>query len=712
MGTLRIDFSPDAPWSWYEYSGLKLVVAGLNSTMAESHLEKDHYGYLGEKQLRWFTDKLRAYKDEGWFRLGVMHHNQQRGVPSDDESLHGADDLRRHLGGSLNLLLHGHTHEGKVHWLDRDVPILSTGSAAVTAEARPEEVPNQYQVLRLHPDRTERYTRCYDPRDKRWIGDNRGSVKGDGWITEIPVSFDAVAGAFPVGHTPPIDDRGSLIGGRLHEARVPEFVPRCDDLLSRVEEVCRIRQPGATVTQVQAGIEYLRVAETDGAHCHQYPVGVADGGLTADYLARFLAEVHRPYRGADPGVISQIVYPAADRPPQTLIDEAVRQGARIMSLVEYQGLIDFGAYLERQTRRLENDRIYPPSLYVPQRMDCEIGWDRFDSEDALATVTEWLAQPEPRFVLLLGDFGTGKSFLPHMLALELARRDEGPTPVLIEMRRLQKARTLDELVAQHLVGAGEDRVDVKAFRSMLEWGRVALLFDGFDELALRVTYERAAEHFDTLIEAAGGRAKVVTTSRTQHFESEHQIKSALAQRADRLPGRRIGRLAGFAEPQIRRFLVNRYGNEPEADARLDCIRDIRDLFGLAANPRMLGFIADLPAEQLRQARERAGEITAATLYELLIERWLEHEHARAEPRGALPSLSLSGLRDGVTQLAFRLWQQMEPGVRPGDLHDEAALLTPSSRWRTWTRPQPPISSARAPSWCATRKAASASSTSR
>jgi hypothetical protein len=324
-GTASIQFTPDEPWSWYEYDDLKLVVAGLNSTMAESHRDADHHGYLGEKQLRWFMEKLRAYKEQGWFRLGVMHHNQQRGVPSDDESLHDAHDLRRHLGGSINLLLHGHTHEGKVHWLDRNVPIFSTGSAAVTAEARPEEVPNQYEVLRLHPDRIERWTRGYDPRDKRWIGDNRGSEHGDRWITEIPVFFDAFAGAFPVGRTPPVDERGSLMGRRLQQGRAAEPSERRDDLLSRVEEVCRIRQPGAQVTRAQAeGIEYLRVAETDGSHCHQYPVGVAEGGLSADYLARFLAEVHRPYRGADPGVTSLIVYLATDRPPRT----SMRPGSR------------------------------------------------------------------------------------------------------------------------------------------------------------------------------------------------------------------------------------------------------------------------------------------------------------------------------------------------------------------------------------------------
>ncbi|MGH8479457.1 MAG: hypothetical protein ACREXK_07770 [Gammaproteobacteria bacterium] len=101
-------------------------------------------------------------------------------------------------------------HPPRAITLKRSVPILSTGSAGVTAEARPEEVANQYQVLRLHPDRIERYTRCYDPGQKRWIGDNRGSEQGDRWITELRVSFEAVAGLFPVAYTmPPVEEAGS-----------------------------------------------------------------------------------------------------------------------------------------------------------------------------------------------------------------------------------------------------------------------------------------------------------------------------------------------------------------------------------------------------------------------------------------------------------------------------------------------------------------------
>ena len=87
----------------------------------------------------------------------------------------------------------------------------------------------------------------------------------------------------------------------------------------------------------------------------------------------------------------------------------------------------------------------------------------------------------------------------------------------------------------------ELRFDLKKFRYMLEKGRIALLFDGFDELAQRVSYDSTTEHFDTLLEAAGGQAKVVVTSRTHHFVSDKQVRSALMHRAEALV-----RAPGFA----------------------------------------------------------------------------------------------------------------------------------------------------------------------
>jgi 3',5'-cyclic AMP phosphodiesterase CpdA len=194
-GQSSIRFTEAAPWTLYEIEDLKVVVAGLNSTWRESHRPQDHYGWAGEKQLRWFAGKLRTYKERGWLRLGLIHHNVLRRAHEDNENLHDADELRSILGGELNLLLHGHTHQARLDFLGR-LPVLSTGSASVVADARPQEVPNQYQLIRIFPDRIWFGARQYAPDQKRWIGDTRSSPSGNQWFHEEPVTLERVEAAF------------------------------------------------------------------------------------------------------------------------------------------------------------------------------------------------------------------------------------------------------------------------------------------------------------------------------------------------------------------------------------------------------------------------------------------------------------------------------------------------------------------------------------
>lgn len=218
------------------------------------------------------------------------------------------------------------------------------------------------------------------------------------------------------------------------------------------------------------------------------------------------------------------------------------------------------------------------------------------------------------------------------------------------MQALEKARTLDVLVAQHLADSGMDRIDLEAFRYMLREGRLVLLFDGYDELALRVTFDRAADHLGTLLQAAIGNAKVVLTSRTQHFYSDRQVRTALLDLIDKTGGFRLARLQPFTEPQIHTFLVKHFEDqEPQhahaeslAEARFRLLDEVKDLLGLSANPRMLGFIADLPEEDLRHARNKTGVVTAAALYERLIERWFKNEDERVHRPGAPPDAARAG----------------------------------------------------------------------
>ncbi|MEZ4314403.1 MAG: pentapeptide repeat-containing protein, partial [Polyangiaceae bacterium] len=455
----------------------------------------------------------------------------------------------------------------------------------------------------------------------------------------------------------PERDRGVRIG-RFHR---------------RVEQAIRHKEPGAAVEWREAAApvhQVLEVTRRDGDYWEQFPVGVVEGALSTDWLDAFLSGVVEKYRETDAFAAAWVVH-TSTVPPE-IAAFARRRGVRPWTFTELQGLLDFRDYLAHQTRQLKEDKVYPSRLFVPQRLTYVLGREEVVAEDALAHLSARLTHEGAQLFLILGDFGTGKTFLMHELSMRLAEAGSPLVPVLIELRKLDKARSLDELLGQHFVPErGMSRFDHGAFRYMLEQGRIALLFDGFDELVARVSYERASEHLDTVLQAAGGEAKVVITSRTQHFLTDLQVVTAFGKHAEKR-GFRFMKLGTFDEARILNFLRRRLGSEASARARFELLGSVDDLAGLSENPRMLGFIADLTDEELLEARAKAkakpGEkIGSAELYSALIERWLVHEFERRHPRGVLPGLGVEQRRSAAREVALLMWDRRAEEVRLEDI---------------------------------------------
>jgi WD40 repeat protein len=638
-----IQFAPDEPWTLFEVPDLQLAVAGLNSTIAESHLPGDHHGELGELQLRWFARRLGELARGGWTRIGVTHHNPQVGGRREGEGLRDFADLDRLLAPHLDLLLHGHPRDLAPRQLTGGVPVLSTGRPA--AGGRAGEAHASYQVVRMGAE-IGRWARRHEPAARRWVEEREAGRTVPGQPPRL-------------GHPP---------------RRRPE--PAHDDFLARVKEVCRLRVPQAGVTRITPaeGPEYLRVTAAAGAAIASvYPVGAYERGLTLDELEHFARHVHDRYRSGDERVRSELVY-GGERAPAELVERGRRLGVRVVSFVEYQGLLDLRGYRDWLTRRLELDRLHPPGLYVPQRYELMEGGGGV-REDLLGALVEWLASPQGRFVLVLGDFGTGKTFLLNQLVRRLPAELPHLTPILVQLGSLERRRSLRELAALHLAAAGQQDIELAAFEYMLHEGRIALLFDGYDELAVRVTYDRAADHFQALLDAAEGRAKVVVTSRREHFLSDQQVMTALAERVRDVPNRRLVRLHGLDEGQIRQFLVKLFdGDEARADRRLHLVRNVRDLLGLSRNPRLLSFIADLGEERLETVLRRQGSISAAGLYQLILERWLGYESQRLDLPGGAPTLPIDERWRAVTHLAVELWPRAEPSLSLSELESGVAAV--------------------------------------
>ncbi len=645
-------FDSAQPWSLFALPDLRVAVAGLNSTMAGSHRPEDDYGWIGEAQAAWFAEQLAGFERAGWLRIGVVRHDPAPGaVPAgrDAALLRDAGTVDRLLGPRLSLLLHGPGPGGD------QAEELASGLLVVPAAS-----PGQHQFLRLTPDGLDRWSARHGTGDgpvrlaRRWeaTGGTFATGRADQGEAEHAGQPGVAAGAAP----PPEPDRPASPASML---------------LDRIAEVCETRHEHAKIRRVEGEMPHLLVTHQEEGFIRQWRIAAHVGEPTREELAAFLRLVHTGQ--PEPG--SELVY-EGPQPPRMLREEALRRGVRLRSFIEFQGLLDLRGYVAGQAARVAADPLYPPGLYVPQRfreLDRSSPGVRDDLADELL---RQLAADHGRFVLVLGDFGRGKTFALHEVARRIPVELPHLVPLLIELRALDKAHSVDGLVAAHLANHGEDLIDLKAFRYMLRQGRIVLLFDGFDELVTRVTYERAADHLDTLVQAAEGKAKIVVASRTQHFKSHEQVLTALGERVGSLPSRRVFAIEDFTPAQIRAYLIARYdGDEQAADDRLRLLSGIQDLLGLSRNPRMLSFIADLDESRLRAVAGTQQTISAAGLYEEILGTWLRHEEQRTHRVPGTPvGLKLDELWRAVTTLAMRLWETGESFLRLAALAEVADTL--------------------------------------
>src|SRR5262249_3929926 len=190
-------------------------------------------------------------------------------------------------------------------------------------------------------------------------------------------------------------------------------------------------------------------------------------------------------------------------------------------------------------------------LYVPQRFREMVGQDRSVHNDLVAELMQLVTADDGQFILLLGDFGRGKTFALRQIAIRIPSEHPSLIPIFIELRALDKAHTVAGLVTAHFANYGLAQVNLKAFDYMLRQGRIVLLIDGFDELVARVTYDRAADHLETLLAAAEGKAKILVSSRAQHFKTDAQAFTALGERVGVLPHRRLVSTEDFSKAQMR-----------------------------------------------------------------------------------------------------------------------------------------------------------------
>jgi hypothetical protein len=275
-------------------------------------------------------------------------------------------------------------------------------------------------------------------------------------------------------------------------------------------------------------------------------------------------------------------------------------------------LIDFKPYLKEVVNRFEKkDTLRPndPPLsayYVDISGEMNIGGKTENLPIVTTYIKEWLkAKDKKNQLAVFGGYGTGKSSLCFKLMYDLSKdylvnSEENRIPILLNLRDFVGKIKIEAFITSFLdQECNVSNPKFNLFREMNDAGIFLLIFDGLDEMAVKVdsdVLEANLMEIDKL--AASPNSKILLTSRPEHFISEIEEQQVLQPELNVFGNRAAKyeplKILPWIEPQINSFLEKRVPlikgvNEPWTVYR-DRINSIQELKDLSHRPVLLEMI--------------------------------------------------------------------------------------------------------------------------
>jgi len=247
---------------------------------------------------------------------------------------------------------------------------------------------------------------------------------------------------------------------------------------------------------------------------------------------------------------------------------------------------DFSKYLdwlEAEVKRKGIDRMYVPLACTKEEFDPitqeKLGVSCYDEDDGWIDgyIDNWLNDRTKEHISILGEFGTGKTWLTlHYAWAALQRyRDakqrgaERPRiPLVIPLRDYAKAVTVESLFSEFFFRKYEiPLAGYSVFEQLNRMGKLLFIFDGFDEMADRVDSQKMINNFWELAQVVVPGSKAILTCRSEHFPEAKagrallnaELEASTSALTGEPPQFEVLELEKFNDDQIRQVLSFRAG---------------------------------------------------------------------------------------------------------------------------------------------------------
>lgn len=340
---------------------------------------------------------------------------------------------------------------------------------------------------------------------------------------------------------------------------------------------------------------------------------------------------------ADPHADAWLVAPSRARISPESRALAGRSGrVQILSMADfYAQMVPFNDYLESLVGQYESSDI--PRYYVElgaRKPQFDLTRSTVIREDSFRPLDEyidsWLQSSDHNHISVLGDYGTGKTWFCRRYAARQAKRyladpERNRIPILISLKEFTKTLKIEPLITDALVNAYGLQLGggFATFQHLNRYGKLLILFDGFDEMESRVDQVVTTKNFEELAKAVvpGGKSKVILTCRTPYFQSNLQeITILMGEDEGRIdlrsrPNFEIMYLEPFNDEQVKEALRKRVSDSWQYYYQQ--IKTTYDLPNLSRRPVMIEMIVDT----LPDVKD-LPEINSAILYRKYTDRWI------------------------------------------------------------------------------------------
>ena len=194
-----------------------------------------------------------------------------------------------------------------------------------------------------------------------------------------------------------------------------------------------------------------------------------------DVFLNKLRLVQREYPSAQGTLVSSLAFSGA------VSSHSAAIGIQLTTYRDLSAqLLDGHTYARKLIQEIESNTQYRLEYYIKQ----DISYDRASENiPALDAVSEWLQEDTWNQLTLLGDLGTGKTFLTRVIAHRLANDFlkaplEKPLPVRVDLRKADREFSLEGLIITHLTQCGLSQATFDVFLYSLSQGNLVLILKG------------------------------------------------------------------------------------------------------------------------------------------------------------------------------------------------------------------------------------------